>query len=198
VSQLVAAAAGMCDEGFDVSLAIFTATTKPDFEAMLPNLPTSCSRTNGRIPIAAKYYPKSINYRLTGEHRQYMADRLDQFEVFLYSEDDILLKPKAVSTYLKYCKLLGDCLSVVPGFLRVEQNVSHTITTSKRGNHKAVISKAAVVPGSPESRFVHWENSEQGWKVEEINGVGYAQPEHPCEFPLLHLLRHCQHHARIF
>jgi hypothetical protein len=179
VNQLIAAAADMCEDGFDLSIAIFTATTRREFEELLPKFPASCNRTNARVPIDVRYYPRSIKFRLTGQHRDYMAARLDQFDVFLYTEDDILLKPKAVRTYLKHCKLLGDCVAAVPGFLRVEQNISHTITTSKRGVSRAVLSEDAIIPGSPENRFVHWENSEQGWKAEKVNGVVYVQPEHP-------------------
>ena len=78
----------------------------------------------------------------------------------------MLLRPNALQSFIRHSKQLAALAQpTIPGFLRVEHNVS------KPGQ--------SFLPGSPEGNFVHWENGENGWRTKVVAGVRYAQPDHP-------------------
>jgi 2-polyprenyl-3-methyl-5-hydroxy-6-metoxy-1,4-benzoquinol methylase len=53
-------------------------------------------------------------------HRQILADRLNQYDLFIYSEDDTLVQEKNLRAFLDVSAALAD--DEVPGFLRFEQS----------------------------------------------------------------------------
>jgi hypothetical protein len=60
-------------------------------------------------------------YRLTWAHRQKMADRVDDFDFFMYSEDDMLVPSDSIPLWHERLPALA-AEGYLPGFLRVERN----------------------------------------------------------------------------
>jgi len=69
--------------------------------------------------------PTSNPWSLPFGHRRIFADELNNYDVFLYSEDDMLLTRNHVDAFLEYSSILPE--HQVPGFLRIEHGVSGQI-----------------------------------------------------------------------
>ena len=58
---------------------------------------------------------------LTWCHRQFFADRLTEYDVFVYSEDDILITERNLREWIRWNELIGDT-DTVPGFFIREES----------------------------------------------------------------------------
>lgn len=63
--------------------------------------------------------PYKDPWSLPFPHKQIFADRADQYDLFLYSEDDILITERNIRTFLQLVAVLPD--DEIPGFFRVEK-----------------------------------------------------------------------------
>src|SRR5208282_2721580 len=75
-------------------------------------------------------YPKVVVYdlgndpvSLTHKHRRYFADRVDDYDLFLYAEDDVLVTRRNLEYFIAHNENLGDWQfgGAVPGFFLVER-----------------------------------------------------------------------------
>jgi hypothetical protein len=73
-----------------------------------------------RLRIETRQFPVDIRKGLPGQHRAIMADRLGKYDLYVYTEDDILISELNVRTFLALSARLPD--SHVPGFLVYEQS----------------------------------------------------------------------------
>src|SRR5208282_4839507 len=76
-------------------------------------------------------YPKVVVYdlgndpvSLTHKHRRYFADRVDDYDLFLYAEDDVLVTRVALDYFIRHDRLFTDCQfrNAAPGFFLIERN----------------------------------------------------------------------------
>lgn len=58
-------------------------------------------------------------FHLTGMHRKHIADNISEFDVFMYTEDDMLLPYENYLNYLENFKILYP--KYVPSFIRIEE-----------------------------------------------------------------------------
>ncbi len=65
--------------------------------------------------------PDKDPWSLPFGHRQLFADRLDDYDLFLYSEDDVLIRQRNIEAYLEMTSLLPD--DYIVGFLRYEEGI---------------------------------------------------------------------------
>lgn len=65
------------------------------------------------------YHHPSIRKNLVFKHREEFLKKIDNYDLFLYNENDILITENNIDTFLKYDKILPDdyCL----GFIRFEK-----------------------------------------------------------------------------
>lgn len=81
------------------------------------------------IPKAVGPGAKLVQVNLTGKnpaslpfaHKKIFADRVNDFDLFIYSEDDTLITESNIKAYLKACTVLAD--NEIPGFFRFERGV---------------------------------------------------------------------------
>src|SRR4051812_25567421 len=62
----------------------------------------------------------SNHWSLPFLHRQLFIDRRDQYDVFIYSEDDTLVRTRNIETFVRNSALLRE--DEIPGFMRSEQD----------------------------------------------------------------------------
>ena len=74
--------------------------------------------TNGKLEIVVHKLPKGPFY-LTWAHRDLMLSQRDQYDVFMYIEDDIRVPKAAISYWLNYKDRLLE-IDLNLGFLRIE------------------------------------------------------------------------------
>ncbi len=62
--------------------------------------------------------PTKDPWSLPFSHRQFFADRVSDYDVFIYSEDDMLIREENISAFLRASSMLPEYL--IPGFVRYE------------------------------------------------------------------------------
>lgn len=88
--------------------------------------------------------PTSNPWSLPFAHRQLFADRIDDYDLFLYTEDDTLVLERHIEVFLELDALLPD--DEVPGFFRFELDEGGRRTIS------SIHSTYRWLPGSVDSR----------------------------------------------
>jgi hypothetical protein len=99
-----------------------------------------------RLRIETRQFPVDIRKGLPGQHRAIMADRLGKYDLYVYTEDDILISELNVRTFLALSARLPD--SYVPGFLVYEQSDAMPdpvyVETWIKGHHYPPVGKKRV------------------------------------------------------
>lgn len=87
------------------------------------------SNINKEVPAPAKVVVVNLEgqdpWTLPYAHKQIFADRLNEFDLFIYSEDDVLIKRRNICAFLALSKLLHE--NEIAGFLRFERGADGTI-----------------------------------------------------------------------
>eukprot|EP01036_Dinobryon_divergens_P029057 gene29057-38109_t len=96
----------MCEGGWYPTVAVFTTANWSDTMKRYFRQRTFCYRINASIPIIVDVHPPSIGFGLGAEHRRFMGSQLDSHDVFIYHEDDILVKHSHLVAYLAETKKL--------------------------------------------------------------------------------------------
>jgi len=91
----------MCEAGWDPSMIILTAASWTPLLRRMFVERVYCTRLERSVKIEWAVYHKNISTWLAGEHRHYMADRLNDYDVFMYHEDDIPFRASHLTAYVK-------------------------------------------------------------------------------------------------
>ena len=121
-------------------------------------------------------------------HKKIFAERLNAYDLFIYSEDDILITEKNIRAFLKVSKVLPE--NAIAGFLRFEQSADGGIT------HPDVLGTYHWEPGSVQShgeyKFAHFTNEHSGCYIisreqlqRAINSGGFLVGPHQRKYDLL-------------
>jgi 2-polyprenyl-3-methyl-5-hydroxy-6-metoxy-1,4-benzoquinol methylase len=70
--------------------------------------------------------PNRNPWSLPFGHKKVFADRIDQYDLFVYSEDDILITEDNLRAFLEVCPVLAD--HEIAGFIRVEKGSSKELS----------------------------------------------------------------------
>lgn len=82
----------MCEGGWDPVVVLFTTENWTAKTKRLYANKLFCYRKNATVEIRHKVFPQKINVALAAEHRHYMAKVVNEFDIFVYHEDDILMR----------------------------------------------------------------------------------------------------------
>ena len=104
----------MCEAGWDPTVVIFTAMSL-DHEwtervRRLVSERNYCYRLGRSIDIRYDVHDKNISSALSAVHRQWIKRNLDEYDVFLYHEDDIVFQQRHLAAYLSETALLKERL----------------------------------------------------------------------------------------
>lgn len=94
------------------SIDLWVDTNTPEVIPLLERLPQ---------PVNVKVWEDLDHpFLLTWVHRRAMRERLDDFEAFLYLEDDMIIPRRSMQMWLRETPMLAR-LGLIPGFVRVEE-----------------------------------------------------------------------------
>jgi 2-polyprenyl-3-methyl-5-hydroxy-6-metoxy-1,4-benzoquinol methylase len=121
-------------------------------------------------------------------HKKIFAERLNAYDLFVYSEDDILITEKNIGAFLKVSAVLPN--NAIAGFLRFEQGTDGDIT------HPDVLGNYHWEPGSVQSfgeyKFAHFTNEHSGCYIisraqlqRSIDSGGFLVGPHQRKYDLL-------------
>jgi hypothetical protein len=74
---------------------------------------------NFSLPIACRVYPSAVGMDLPFKHRQYFCEKLDEFDYFLFTENDILVTQESIDFIVEKSNLIDD--DEIIGFCRYEE-----------------------------------------------------------------------------
>lgn len=96
----------MCEAGWDPTVVVFTTVKWTPQLSRLFRQKMYCYQKGGFVNMVTSVHDPSIGLGLGAEHRQYMGQHLGQFDVFIYHEDDIVVKLSHLAGYMNETKTL--------------------------------------------------------------------------------------------
>ena len=100
----------MCEGGWDPTIVIFTTSNWTDTMFRYVRQKTYCYRTGKSVPVRLDVYAKDVGTGLSMYHKPYLKKEIDNFDFFVYHEDDIMFKYSHLVAYLHETKKLNDLL----------------------------------------------------------------------------------------
>lgn len=97
----------MCESGWNVTIIIFTTFQYRQDTLALFNQKLYCFRTNSFVPLQLIIHEKSIGIYLSEQHRLYLVNHYNDFDVFVYHEDDLIFQYNHLIAYLTEINILA-------------------------------------------------------------------------------------------
>lgn len=118
----------LCEIGAKVTLYLYTTEPYSIEQLSMFNARTTCYHPTGSLDITVKIKPPALKLHFVDAHRRDFYDRINDFDLFIYTEDDHQIRPTHVAGYLhetaKLKNLVGE--EAFPnysiGFLRYERD----------------------------------------------------------------------------
>lgn len=98
----------MCEGGWDPTVVMFTTTNWTDTMFRYVRQRTYCYRTGKSIPVRLSVHDKSIGTGLSMQHKPILQKEIDNFDFFVYHEDDIIFKHSHLVAYLNETRHLAE------------------------------------------------------------------------------------------
>lgn len=106
----------LCESGWKPTIAFFT-TEKPSF--MLNQYfeeKLYCYHTQQSIPIKWQTFNESVGIYIADKTREFVAKEVNNFDLFMYHEEDIILQQSHVAAYLYESKRMSQQLGPTTAF----------------------------------------------------------------------------------
>lgn len=100
----------MCEAGWDPTLIFFTTIHWSDTLLRYMKAKTYCYRKGDSIVVKSSEHNATIGIALGAEHRRYLGNVVNDYDVFIYHEDDIVFKLSHLHAYLYETKKLHTLL----------------------------------------------------------------------------------------
>jgi len=172
----------ICEAGATVDLYIYTTSAYPVALIDLLNNRLACTSNQFQIIISLK--TPAVRLNLVNYHRNLFYEHLEQYDLFIYSEDDIRITPTTVAAYLYETEIVESIVGKPRssdynvGVVRYEYNFPPDVIIDDKTRHatknvtrvywehpwKPSIPKSvAAVPAEPlGTDYVHMTNHHQG------------------------------------
>ena len=122
-------AVSMCEGGLRVTILLYTADSNPYTPKELAELRALCDSCTGRIGGSLTLENIAVDAQLkfdaTMQHRKEFLRRIDEFDLFVYSEDDVHIELRHIAAYVEASNHLAqseDGHKYVLGWQRLERN----------------------------------------------------------------------------
>lgn len=99
----------------------FNSFKKYDISVILLNTKKLANLKYPKLKIQQKIFPLEIRNELPNQHKEIFFKEKDNFDLFLYAENDVLIKEKHLDYFLREMKFLNGT-KFIPGFMRWEEN----------------------------------------------------------------------------
>lgn len=90
----------MCEGGWDPTVVVFTTVNWTDTMHRYVRQRTYCYRTGKSIPIRLSVHDRSVGTGLAMQHKPVLQKEVDNYDFFVYHEDDIIFKHSHLVAYL--------------------------------------------------------------------------------------------------
>ena len=171
----------ICEAGATVDLYIHTTSAYPVALIDLLNNRLACTTNQFRIIISLK--TPAVRLNLVNYHRTLFYDHLEQYDLFIYSEDDIRITPTTVAAYLYETDIVESIVGKSHssdynvGIVRYEYNFPPDVIIDDKTRH-----------ATKNVTRVYWEHP---WKPPIPKSVA-AVPVEPLGTDYVHMTNHHQ------
>ena len=122
-------AVSMCEGGLRVTILLYTADSNPYTPKELAELRALCDSCTGRIGGSLTLENIEVDAQLkfdaTMQHRKEFLRRIEEYDLFVYSEDDVHIELRHIAAYVEASEHLAsseDGHKYVLGWQRLERN----------------------------------------------------------------------------
>lgn len=126
----------MCEGGWDPVVVLFTTERWTSKTKRLYANKLFCYRKNASIEIRHEVFPQKINVGLAAEHRHYMAKVVNDYDVFIYHEDDILMRFSHLNAFAEETRKFKEIMSSDHGLAENIIGFQRYRRLSKGGDHQ--------------------------------------------------------------
>jgi hypothetical protein len=96
----------MCEGGWNATMVLFTTADWTPKLRRYMKYKSYCYRIQNFIDIRYELYDKNVSINLGSFHRKYIEKVIDNYDMFIYHEDDIVIKHTHIAAYLYDTKKL--------------------------------------------------------------------------------------------
>jgi hypothetical protein len=96
----------MCEGGWSTTMVLFTTADWTPKLRRYMKYKSFCYRIENYVDIRYEMYNKSVGVNLGAFHRKYIEKEKDNYEMFIYHEDDVVIKHTHIAAYLHDTKKL--------------------------------------------------------------------------------------------
>ena len=122
-------AVSMCEGGLRVTILLYTADSNPYTPKEREELQALCDsctgRTGGTLALENIAVDAQLKFDATMQHRKEFLRRIDEYDLFVYSEDDVHIELRHIAAYVEASSHLArseDGHKYVLGWQRLERN----------------------------------------------------------------------------
>jgi len=165
----------LCEAGAKVSMII--QTTVEIIESMRKTFEQRlyCANPAGSFDFEIENYDPEVKHRLSHKHRKVMYDRLDDYDIFIYSEDDMHVRPFHVALFLEETRILENAF---PDMYSKDYTGTRYIISNIRWESafdvedlkekRAANERLMKIKTLDDSSRVYWENFMKQYGVTEV------------------------------
>ena len=96
----------MCEGGWNPKVVLFTTADYTPPARRVLKYRTWCHRLNASLDFEFNVHDPSISINLAAQHRRYMSTRVNDFDVFVYHEDDMIVRYHQLVSFIGEIKKL--------------------------------------------------------------------------------------------
>ena len=100
----------MCEGGWDPTVVIHTTSNWTQAMHRFARGKTYCYRTGQSVKFIVDVHDPSVGTSLAAKHKKYLRENINNFDFFVYHEDDIIFKHSHLVAYLNETRTLHDLL----------------------------------------------------------------------------------------
>jgi hypothetical protein len=173
----------LCASGALVDVIVHATVPYPVTLIDLLNTRLTCVNPAGRFTVTLSLYSPGVRLHLVDIHRPLFYEKLEEYDLFIYTEDDIRVSPRTVAAYLHETKVLQDkigfekSLAYNVGLVRYEYNFPSNVLMDDKTRHVTenvtrvywehsyqfpAFPKVVDVVPDLDTEYVHMKNHHQG------------------------------------
>lgn len=97
----------ICESGYEVTVLIQTVEMWSINEMNRFRNLCQCMRTNAALPIFFEVFDRDVGLKLTMKHRKTIEINVNDFDLFIYQEDDMAVGSEHIRIFFKYTGLIN-------------------------------------------------------------------------------------------
>jgi hypothetical protein len=141
LEEVLDAYSDLCATGALVDLIVHATVPYPITLIDLLNTRLTCVNPTGRFRVTISLVSPTVRLHLVDIHRPLFYEKIDDYDLFIYTEDDIRVTPRTIASYLHETKVLQKKIGFTKslrynvGIVRYEYNFPSNVLMDDKTRH---------------------------------------------------------------